>query len=243
MWTTRCALAGVIMLAALLVSGCSPEHALGEVAASPSLTRPTPAGQSFEPDLYFPAHGRGSGNLIFSPVDIAPGGEFIVDVLGRDGGSIGTLARVIHHGLTSARHRMEVDFTGASTNAFDVRLRLHGLDVSELTNVALPIQRSLAGAGGTVGEAAQQPTSFHYQTYTQNGQTLVRVVVDYEDGARGGGGSTPFTSAVGPSDANTVSHVMISPSAGLNTTGVTIEGVRLHGSGIGPVTVSQAWFE
>ena len=138
--------------------------------------------------------GKKRGDFLFKPVPIAPGDVFSLRLNRKDETKPRPLAQVLHQGLDDGRVRLDVDFSAIGARTASVDFYNQGKHVYSEPHL------NLVGDGAVgqseVGVSLQKPTSWHYEVIQDGDETIIKVVVDYENAA----GST-----------TTAAHTVITP--------------------------------
>ena len=186
--------------------------------------------------------GKSRGDFIFKPVSVRPGGVFSLDLVSHDATAHQTLAQIIHRGLADGTTHLEADFShlGARTAA------LTFYDQGKLVYTQPDLKVSDLNPLISVGVTMQEPTSYHYEVIQEGDETIIKVVVDYENEASlpegptsGLAGTTilPSFADAGPIFCTHVAFVVRMPRRP-----VSIHSVAMTGTGIGQITLVKERF-
>ncbi|MEM1044136.1 MAG: hypothetical protein AAGI91_16115 [Bacteroidota bacterium] len=215
----------LVLLAGLLaVTGCDSADDNPEAAADLPLSAQAQRNNT----VVIEAPGSVKGDFLLYPVDVPPGGEFIIDLV-TGPAPHDVLASVLHRGLKDGRTEVEVDMSGMG-GLFNVEMRLD--ESVRHTSASLS-----AAQPQTVGSLRERPTSFHFEIVQEGDEQVIVVAVDYDRAAVGGDGVAWVTPEGGEIPVP-ATFLDIVPQNRLDAS-TEIAGVRMRGIGTGEIVVAE----
>lgn len=188
-----------------------------------------------------------SGDLLFQPTRLQPGGLLLMDLNGTVKGTPQTLSRITHRTDNNRGHTVAVDFSTLEAQQMTFECRNQGQVVYRQEHI--PVE-----PGAPLISADTEPTSYHFIIEWINGEKIIIVYVDYDNSSAGGGGEGEEevknegdlveggTARVEPTFAPglnlTCSHLGFIPETELEST-VAVEEMKLWGRGLDKLTLTH----